>query len=310
MLKHKSCVLSTGFFQRTLAIRRNNTSSRLVSKGLCNNKGLWETNGNERKQKFAMTEELQEQTNLFNKNEIRNILLLGPPGSGKSIYGNLLSKHFSAPIISSGNIIRAFHQTVSVSSEKSQTHHISNCLASGRMVDDDIVVNLVSQEYSSIVEVSNCKMVLWDGFPRTVKQAALISFDCILKINLPEDILIAKILGRRVCNKCARNYNLCTINDEKREIVMPSMAPTNGDLSRCDDCEDGTLTQRLDDNYETIVKRLKVFRDETEPIEEHYMKQLDWFQLIDFHIKTGVNDIPKMIDSINQVIYSLPRKNS
>jgi len=99
--------------------------------------------------------------------------------------------------------------------------------------------------------------MMLDGYPRTLSQAKFLSkylnIDIVFNLHLREDILIRKLLGRRVCPSCKRSFNTEDVNEG--EYVMPPMLPKHGDPTCCDHCAGVKLVQRKDDTEEVIVKR-------------------------------------------------------
>lgn len=131
-----------------------------------------------------------------------------------------------------------------------------------------------------------------DGYPRTVSQAKTLSsyqkLDLVINFELPDDVLLTKLLGRRVCDKCGRNYNVADIN--QGDIVMP---PLNPKLSDCATClGKPPLITRADDNEAVIRNRLAVYNSQTAPV-------LDFFAskgiLKHFPVKKGVEDLPRLL---------------
>mmetsp|Transcript_18946 Transcript_18946/g.23321 ORF Transcript_18946/g.23321 Transcript_18946/m.23321 type:complete len:163 (+) Transcript_18946:1-489(+) len=140
-----------------------------------------------------------------------------------------------------------------------------------------------------------------DGFPRNLNQSKLFhqyyGVDVVIHFKLPHDILLKKLTGRRVCidmPKCPGNFNIADINEG--DIVMPSMSPKIDGI--CDLCGK-ELTQRPDDNEESIEERLKIYYDKTGPIEQYFK---DSGLLLEYNIKKGIDDVPDIIDKMNQFI--------
>ena len=111
--------------------------------------------------------------------------------------------------------------------------------------------------------------VIFDGFPRTLVQAEAISesfpIDLVLQFHLPRDLLIKKLMGRRVCPKCGRSYNVTSIIDH--EYNLPPLLPK--EENHCDNCHE-ELIVRSDDSLEVIENRLKVYEAQTAPLLKYY----------------------------------------
>jgi len=143
---------------------------------------------------------------------------------------------------------------------------------------------------------------LLDGFPRTVPQAEALDMvaDVQLAVNLDlrEEVLVEKCLGRRICSKCGDNYNVADINfpaqDGKSKIVMPPLNPPEKcvELMEC----------REDDTMETILRRLEIYKAGAAPVEEFYRSK---GILIDFEITGGIPEtlpvLMKVLDPHTQV---------
>ena len=110
-----------------------------------------------------------------------------------------------------------------------------------------------------------------------------LKFNLVIKIDLAEDVLIQKLLGRRVCKNCGRNYNIFSIYNDKYEL---DPLPPKKNPEKCDDC-DSELYQREDDNLKTIKDRLEVYKNSTFPLEDFYKKQ---GILHSFEMRRGIKD--------------------
>ncbi|MBN1622282.1 MAG: adenylate kinase [Endomicrobiales bacterium] len=187
-----------------------------------------------------------------------NLIILGPPGAGKGTQAKKIAKKYNIQHVSTGDIFRETSKSGSDLGKKLQSY-----MSSGALVPDDLVVEIVKER---IVRPDCQKGFLLDGFPRTLVQAENLDkvllkenrkIDKALSLDLSEEEVVSRLSSRRVCKSCGANYNL---------ITQP---PKNGEI--CDNCS-GELVQRADDNPETIKQRLKVYRDQTEPLIEYYSK--------------------------------------
>ncbi len=134
---------------------------------------------------------------------------------------------------------------------------MAKCVNQGNLLPDPLILEVLQRHMVTVANHGNGKFLL-DGFPRTARQAAALEHisDVQLALNLMlrEEVLVEKCLGRRICKKCGKNYNIADINlpasDDRPEIVMPPLdAPP--------ECAP-YMEQRSDDNEATIKRRLKV----------------------------------------------------
>jgi adenylate kinase len=141
------------------------------------------------------------------------------------------------------------------------------------------------------------KGFILDGFPRTRIDAEILSIsgvklDLVVNLKQSEEVVKAKLLGRRVCRGCGANYNVAEINFDGYQL--PGRQPKAE--GKCDLCHD-KLMERADDTEETIAKRLKVYKDETAPLEEYYGEQ---GKLFDFVAYKGVDDYPNLLKQLRE----------
>ena len=188
-----------------------------------------------------------------------NVILLGAPGAGKGTQAVRLAEKYNIPHISTGDIFR--------SNIKGQTPIgivAKSYIDKGQLVPDEVTIQIVKER----LEMDDCKNgYLLDGFPRTIAQAEAfdemlkelnIKLDVVVNIDVKDDVIISRIINRRLCPSCGRGYNLVTLKPKIEGV--------------CDDC--GTpLYQRKDDNEETIKSRLEVYNKQTKPLIEYYEKQ-------------------------------------
>ncbi|HFD05196.1 MAG TPA: adenylate kinase [Firmicutes bacterium] len=189
-----------------------------------------------------------------------NIILLGPPGVGKGTQAVIISKEFNLCNISTGDILRE-----SIKNGDDFGKKIKHIVESGALVPDNMIIELID---SKMKENKSYDGFLFDGFPRTVKQAEGLDkllerrsekVDAVIAMNAGDDIIIDRLLARRVCPQCGTVYNLLT-NPPK-------------DGKHCDVCG-SELIVRKDDNRETILHRLEVYRESTAPLLEYYKDRL------------------------------------
>lgn len=183
------------------------------------------------------------------------LILLGAPGAGKGTQAEIISERLSVPTISTGNIIRA--------ALKAQTEmgiKAKEFIDKGLLVPDDVVIGIVRDR----LKEDDCKNgFILDGFPRTVPQAQAlddmgIEIDKVIDIQVPDEKIVQRLSGRRVCSGCGASYHLLYKKPEKDGV--------------CNSC--GTqLVQRTDDREETVLERLKVYHEQTEPLVDYYRKK-------------------------------------
>ncbi|ABS35316.1 adenylate kinase [Clostridium botulinum] len=184
------------------------------------------------------------------------IILLGPPGAGKGTQAKLISEEFSIPHISTGDIFRA-----NIKEKTPLGIEAKRYIDNGQLVPDEVTIGIVKDRLTK----DDCDNgFLLDGFPRTVAQAeALDEFlkginkelDVALLIKVPEEFILERMTGRRVCTSCGASYHI-RFNPPKIE-------------GKCDIC-DNELIQRKDDTEATVKERLEVYSKQTYPLINYY----------------------------------------
>ncbi|MBR1820668.1 MAG: adenylate kinase [Clostridia bacterium] len=177
------------------------------------------------------------------------LIFLGPPGAGKGTQAAGVSAHLGVPHISTGDMFR--------SAIKNQTPtgiEAKKYLDAGELVPDSVTIAMVRERLS----MDDCRNgYLLDGFPRTVDQAiALDSIsapDAVVDIDVPDERLLSRLTGRRICGKCQGTFHISKLADERT----------------CPVCG-GEVYQRNDDKPETIATRLKAYHEQTEPLIGYY----------------------------------------
>lgn len=187
------------------------------------------------------------------------LVFLGAPGAGKGTYAGPLSQHWQVPTISTGDLLRLHVKQRSALGNKAKTF-----MDQGALVPDELVTSMVAERLQEADAVAG---FILDGFPRTLQQAedlrTLLEKDsdgltAVINIEVPQDVLLRRLTGRRVCTNCRANYNVNTNLRPRREGI-------------CDQCG-SQLVQRSDDTEETITRRLKVYQEQTAPLIEYYRK--------------------------------------
>jgi len=184
-----------------------------------------------------------------------NLILFGPPGSGKGTQAERLREKRGLHHISTGDLLR---EAVANGTELGKK--VKDILASGRLVSDDIILALMRDVIAAVGKEG----WLLDGFPRTVGQADGLDaqlaqlgqkIDAIVVLNVGREAVIERLSGRRTCTSCRTVFHV-KVNRPKVDGV-------------CDKCG-GTLVQREDDKPATIARRLDVYEAQTQPILAHY----------------------------------------
>lgn len=184
-----------------------------------------------------------------------NIILLGAPGAGKGTQAEVISNHLSIPTISTGNIIREALRSGTEMGLKAKSY-----MEAGKLVPDEVVIGIIKDRLAE----DDCKNgFILDGFPRTIPQAEALDkmgivIDKVIDIEVADENIVKRMSGRRVCADCGASYHL-DYKQPKADGV-------------CDSCS-GTLVQRKDDHPDTVLARLKVYHEETEPLKDYYEKQ-------------------------------------
>ena len=180
------------------------------------------------------------------------IIFLGPPGAGKGTKAEIVAERLGIPTISTGAMIRE-----ALKSGSEMGLEAKKFIEAGALVPDEVVIGIIKERLAK----SDCKRgFILDGFPRTVPQAIAldemgVSLDRVVSIEVPDDVIVARMSGRRVCQKCGATYH---VHDN------PSKA---GD--KCDKCGE-ELSIRSDDAPEVVLSRLEVYHTTTEPLKDYY----------------------------------------
>lgn len=210
------------------------------------------------------------------------LLIMGPPGAGKGTQAETLTAKLAIPHISTGDM---FRKAISEGTELGQK--AKEYMDAGQLVPDEITIGIVRER---IMEKDCAEGFLLDGFPRTVPQAealeeifqeAGIKLDGVLNIAVPDDKLVARLTGRRVCRDCGSGYHI--------------MYQAPKEEGKCDACG-GELYQRSDDSEETANSRLAVYHQNTAPLIDFY-KERDLLMEVN-----GDRPIPEVLVEIGQVL--------
>lgn len=195
------------------------------------------------------------------------LILLGPPGAGKGTQANFIKEKFHIPQISTGDMLRA-----AIKAGTPLGLAAKKVIDEGNLVSDDIIIGLVKDR---IREPDCAGGFLFDGFPRTLPQAQAmkdsgIHIDYVVEIQVADKSIIERMSGRRVHLSSGRTYHV---------VFNPPKVAGKDDVTGED------LVQRPDDVEDTVIKRLNVYHDQTQPLVEYYTA---WE-------KTGDSQAPKCI---------------
>jgi adenylate kinase len=184
------------------------------------------------------------------------IIMLGAPGAGKGTQARMLAEKYSIPHISTGDIFRANIKNGTELGKKAKAF-----IDAGALVPDELTIDLVMDRISS----EDCaKGFILDGFPRTINQAKKLTealskgsgeIDWAIDVEVPDDEIVSRMSGRRICSSCGSSYHVVNIPPKKENV--------------CDECG-AELYTREDDKEETVRKRLAVYHEKTQPLIKYY----------------------------------------
>ena len=183
------------------------------------------------------------------------LILLGAPGAGKGTQAEVISEKLSIPAISTGNIIREALANGTEMGLKAKSF-----IDAGQLVPDDVVIGIIKERLAK----DDCANgFILDGFPRTSPQAEALDtmgviIDRVISIEVEDERIVRRMSGRRVCKACGSSYHL--------EYKKPAQDGV------CNVCG-GELVQRKDDHPDTVLDRLHVYHEQTEPLKDYYEKK-------------------------------------
>ena len=183
-----------------------------------------------------------------------NLIFLGAPGAGKGTQAEIVSEKFNIPAVSTGNIIREAMKNGTEMGTKAQEF-----VQKGELVPDDVVIGIIKER---LRERDCANGFILDGFPRTIPQAEALDkmgvvIDKVIDIEVPDDKIVTRMSGRRVCPNCGASYHI--------EYKKPAKDGV------CNNC-DSELIIRKDDKPEVVLDRLNVYHEQTEPLKDYYAK--------------------------------------
>jgi len=208
-------------------------------------------------------------------------VFLGPPGAGKGTQAGFVSQKLGVPAIATGAIFRA-----AISKETAMGKQVSQFVNSGLLVPDTLTNAVVAER----LKEKDCKRgFILDGYPRSLIQAksldtfltkAKTPLDAVLYFNVDAAVVIERMSKRRVCSQCGATYNLVS-QPPKQE-------------GKCDKCGAALIT-RVDDQPDSIRKRLQVYEKTTQPLLQYYEKK---GILKVLHASLAVQDVAKEVAQI------------
>ena len=186
------------------------------------------------------------------------IIMLGAPGAGKGTQAKKIAEKYGIPHISTGDIFRANIKGGTELGMKAKSY-----MDQGQLVPDEITIGMLMDR----IKEDDCqKGYVLDGFPRTIPQAESLTkaladmgdkIDYAVNVDVPDQVIVTRMSGRRACLSCGATYHI-VYNPKKQESV-------------CDTCG-SQLVLRDDDKPETVLNRLTVYHDQTQPLIDYYKK--------------------------------------
>ena len=180
-----------------------------------------------------------------------NLILMGAPGAGKGTQSDKITAKYQIPAVATGDILRKAIKDGTELGQKAQSY-----INEGKLVPDEVVIGIIKEHLAT----DACKNgFVLDGFPRSLPQAEAldamgVKIDAVVSIEVPDDAIVSRMSGRRVCG-CGASYHI---------VHNP---PKTADV--CDKCG-AALYVRADDNAETVLNRLQAYHNITEPIAAFY----------------------------------------
>ncbi|MGN0793316.1 MAG: adenylate kinase [Aristaeellaceae bacterium] len=204
-----------------------------------------------------------------------NVIFLGPPGAGKGTQAQRICAELNIPQISTGDILRRAIKEQTPTGLKAKAY-----IDAGKLVPDEVIIDIVRDR---LAQADCANGYILDGFPRTVPQAEALEgiarIDVVVDLDVADEVLIARLSGRRVCLNCGATYHVSRLNGE----------------TKCAACGEA-LIQRDDDKAETVLNRLNVYHSQTAPLVDFYQKK-GTLKVID-----GAQDMDTIYASILAVV--------
>lgn len=180
---------------------------------------------------------------------MRNIIFLGPPGSGKGTHAERASKALGIPRLSTGDMLREH-----MKNGTALGHEAKAFIEAGQLVPDTLVIQMLKER---LAEPDCARGAIFDGFPRTEPQAealdAIAGIDLVVNMELADEVIVNRMKGRRVCPDCGHTSHTSWL----------------GGKTDCEKCG-AALIIRKDDEPETVMARLTVYHAQTKPLIDYY----------------------------------------
>lgn len=180
-----------------------------------------------------------------------NVIFLGPPGSGKGTMAERVSTRMGLAHVSTGDMLREEIRNGSDLGKEAKKY-----MDEGKLVPDEVIIGMIRDRMQQPDAKGG---ILFDGFPRTVKQAEeldkIMKIDHVINLEVAVEVIVQRVVTRRVCAGCGAVFNTTTY-----------------EADTCDKCG-GTLITRPDDNEETVLERFRVYEEQTAPLIEYYGKK-------------------------------------
>ncbi len=183
------------------------------------------------------------------------LIIFGPPGAGKGTYATRLGHELGITVVSTGDIFRQ-----EVRRNTNLGRKAAEFLSRGELVPDQIVTGILAKKIHADDAMHG---FILDGYPRTIEQARaldkMVKIDAVIRLTVPERIIVERLSNRRVCKKCGAIFNLKYLKPKEPGV--------------CDNCG-GELFQRGDDVPQVIRERLRIYETQTQPLIEYYKDEL------------------------------------
>ena len=187
------------------------------------------------------------------------IIMLGAPGAGKGTQAKMIAEKYNIPHISTGDIFRANIKNGTELGKKAKSY-----MDKGQLVPDELTLDLIMDRFKE----DDCKNgYVLDGFPRTIPQAEALDaalkangekVDLAIDVDVPDENIVKRMGGRRACVNCGATYHI---------VYSPTKVE-----GKCDKCGE-ELIVRDDDKPETVLSRLEVYHNQTQPLIDYYNEQ-------------------------------------
>ena len=183
------------------------------------------------------------------------LILLGAPGAGKGTQAAILAAELGIPTISTGNILRAAIKNGTPTGMKAKTY-----MDEGHLVPDEVIIGILKER---LAQPDCANGFILDGVPRTIAQAEAIEtmgirIDKVLELQVEDNVIVDRMSGRRVCEKCGASYHIVNKKSKVEGV--------------CDLCGGKTVI-RKDDQPATVLDRLKAYHEQTEPLVDFYRQR-------------------------------------